>query len=85
MASATITSLDYESLTLFLMTCVTLLAFVHLVKALMPAFERMHERTVAAIRPPARQATLQMESGARATPETGKYARRSIRMFADLI
>ena len=72
MAEATLTSLDYESLTLFLMTCVTLLAFVHLVKALMPAFERMHERTVAAIRPPARQATLQMESGTRpASPGTG--------------
>ena len=71
MASATLTSLDYESLTLFLMTCVTLLAFVHLVKALMPAFERMHERTVA-IRPPARQATLQMESGTRpASPGNG--------------
>ena len=71
MVSATVTSLDYESLTLFLMTCVTLLAFVHLAKALMPAFERMHERMVP-VRPPARQATLQMESGERnASPGTG--------------
>ena len=71
MASATLTSLDYESVTLFLMTCVTLLAFVHLAKALMPAFEHMHERMVP-IRPPARQATLQMESGGRAaSPGTG--------------
>ena len=72
MSWATLASLQYESITVIIVTCVTVYGIIHLTKILMPAFERIHERTVVAIRPPARQATLQMESGTRpASPGTG--------------
>ena len=75
MSWATLASLQYESITVIIGTCVTVYGMIHLSKIFMPALERLHERTVVAIRPPAQQATLQMESGARPTPETGKYPR----------
>ena len=83
MSWATLASLQYESITVIIVTCVTVFGFIHLAKALMPALERMHDRT-AGIRPPARQATLQMESGGRAgSPGTGMTP-RSVRILVDL-
>ena len=66
MSSATISSLDYESLTVIIVACVTVLGIIRLAKLLVPALERMQERAMT-VRPPARQATLEMESGPRAS------------------